>query len=139
MDITGFDSKLDLADGEWIDSIPLPGFEGVKLKVRSANYRPYTRARDRGFRAVSAAQNSEEWEDAIWRVGGEAMARHLLLDWKGISLGKKVTKFDPDLASKLLTANDPHGIGEAFRRAVDWASSEVARRLREKTDALAKN
>lgn len=139
MDITGFDDKIDLTEGEWVDSIPLPGFEGVSLKVRSANYRPFTRARDRSFRKIDGEPGTDAWEDALWQIGGEVMAEHLLLDWKGVSIGKKATKFDKDLARRLLMADDPHGIGESFRRAVDWASSQVAARLKERTDKLAKN
>ena len=38
-DISNLNAKVDLADGEWIDDIP--DHPGLRLRVRSARYKPY--------------------------------------------------------------------------------------------------
>lgn len=137
MDISGINDKADLAEGQWVAGIH--GLPGVELQVRSANYRPYVRARDRALRAVAPDMAQDSGEDAFWAVVGKAMADHLLTGWKGLTMGGKATEFEPALAAQLLTADDPHGIGERFRRGVDWASSKVASDLMAKTERLAGN
>lgn len=137
MEISGINDKTDLTEGQWIGGIP--GLPGVELQVRSANYRPYIRARDRALRDAAPDLSTDEGDEAFWAITGRAMADHLLTGWRHLKMGGKAVTFDPGLAVQLLTANDPHGIGEKFRRGVDWASTKVASDLLAKTETLAGN
>lgn len=137
MEISGINDKTDLSDGTWVKDIP--GLLGVELQVRSANYRPYVRARDRALREAAPDMATIEGEEVFWSITGKAMAEHLLTDWRGLTVGGKATRFDGGLAVQLLTSDDPHGIGERFRRGVDWASSKVAADLLSRTEKLAGN
>lgn len=137
MEISGIYDKADLAEGQWVGGIP--GLPGVELQVRSANYRPYVRARDRALREAAPDMAQDGGEDAFWAITGRAMAEHLLTGWRGLKVQGEAAGFDTGLAVQLLTADDPHGIGERFRRGVDWASSKVAADLIAKTERLAGN
>ena len=138
MDISGIKDKIDLEEGRWIGSIPFPGMAGVEFHVRSANYKPFQRARDKGFRDLALAEGDDA-EDGFWAITAKAMAEHLLINWRGIVMGGEEAKFNPALAVELLTADDPHGIGDRFRKSVDWASSKIAADLMAKTEKVAKN
>lgn len=137
MEISGIEDKVDLAEGQWVKNIP--GLPGVELQVRSANYRPYVRARDRALRDAAPDMAQDGGEDAFWTITGRAMAEHLLTGWRGLTHRGEAVEFDAGRAVNLLTADDPHGIGERFRRGVDWASSKVAADLMAKTERLAGN
>lgn len=123
MDISGFTDTMDLSNAQWVGNIPFVGFDGVELMVRSPNYKQFVRARDAAMRAM--AMRDDDTTDA-WLVTAGEMARHLLVDWKGIVIDGKEAEFDADLAFKLMTADDPHGIGERMRKALDYACSSVA-------------
>lgn len=137
MDISRINDKIDLSEAKWVKDIPFPGFQGVELLVRSANYRPYVKARDKALRA-DAADGADD-EDAFWLAVGGAMADHILLGWKGMTDGGELAEYDPSTAASLLRAFDPHGIGQRFRHGVDWASSRVAADLLAKTETVAGN
>ena len=145
MDISGFEDTFDLSQGEWVDAFPVAGMDGVKLLVRSANYGPYQTARDRIFRAIFTMKDKfkgmseDEQEEALLLVVAPEMAKHLLLDWDGVTSGDKDLPFDVDVAAKLLAANDPHGIGRTFRKSVEFASLKVAHDIRTRSEDLAKN
>ena len=137
MDISGINDKIDLAEGEWVSDVPqLPG---VEFLVRSANYKPYARARDKALRDAAPDMATDAGEDAFWLIIGAKMAEYLVLDWKGLTSGGKPSKFTPEAVMALLTADDPHAIGYRFRKGVDYASSLVAARIASRTDKLAKN
>lgn len=127
MDIANLSKKLDLNEGEWIDEIP--DMEGVRLKVRSTNYKPF-RVATAGLARRSGKKLSTDAGLADFTVNsGKPLAEHILLDWEGLTDGGKPLKYDPVKALKILTADDDHGIGNAFRRAVEWAGDQVAERL----------
>lgn len=137
MDISGISDKIDLTEGQWVDGIPqLPG---VQFLVRSANYKPYARARDRALRDAAPDMATDDGEEAFWLIIGAKMAEHLILDWKGVTSGGKPSDFTAEAAMAILTADDPHAIGYRFRRGVDYASSVIAARHAARTDALVKN
>ncbi len=137
MEIAGYNDTADLSEAHWIKG--MPSLPGVELQVRSGNYRPYILARDRALRAAAPDMATDEGEEMFWAITAKAMAEHLLTGWRGLTLGGKPTDFDPALALALLTANDPHRIGEKFRHGVDWAASRVASDLKAKTERLAGN
>lgn len=137
MDISGISDKIDLTEGQWVDKIP--GLPGVSLHVRSANYKPYTRTRSKVLRDAAPDMDTDEGDAQFWMLAGSTMAEHLLIGWKGLKSGEDEVAFTPKMAVQILTADDPHGIGERFRRGVDWASAQVAEQLAKRTDKLAKN
>ncbi|MGA0540732.1 hypothetical protein [Neotabrizicola sp. VNH66] len=137
MDIAGINDKVDLTEGQWVKDIP--ALPGVELLVRSANFKPYTRARDRALREAAPDTMTDDGLDVFWKITGGMMAEHLLLGWKGVKSGGKDAEFTADQAKALLTADDPHGIGEKFRKGTDYASSIVASRIAAKTETLAGN
>ena len=139
MDILGFEDKTSLDDGEWVKDFPFTGLEGVEFHIRSVHYKPYCRARDTLYRAAALSDDPAKQEELMAVISAPAAAEHLLINWRGITLGGKEAKFSPDLAVKLLTADDSHGVGEKFRMAVGWASAKVADDLMAKVDAVAKN
>jgi len=139
MDIAGLNDSFDLTDSHWVDKIPM--LPGVSLNVRSVNLKAYTKARDRALRELVGDDQltPDELEDRRWLIIGEKMADHLLVDWKGVTEGGKPVEFTVDRGRALLMADDPHDIGERFRRGVDFASATVAARLAKKASDLAKN
>lgn len=139
MDILGFEDKTSLDDGEWVKDFPFLGLDGVEFHIRSANYKPYTRARDALYRAAALSDDPAKQDAIMTVIAAPAIADHLLINWKGITLGGKEAKFSPDLATKLLTAEDSHGVGDRFRMAVTWASDKVASDLLAKVGEVAKN
>lgn len=137
MDISGFKDNIDLSEARWIGDIAIPGMQGVRFKVRSPNYKPFTAARDRAMR--SAAMDDSDDAGRFWIATAAEMARHLLVDWDGVTMGGETAKFDADLALALFSAEDPHGIGERFRKALDYATSSVAVDLLAKREEIAGN
>lgn len=123
--------RVDLkaqGEGEW-QPAPWPG---VRLRVRSIDYEPYTNERDRE-RERLAAQYMRAFNipDAVWRpILGGLLAEHLLLGWEGIE-----PAYDGDTAREVLMALD----GEALRQAVILAAQRVGVREVEFVAELEKN
>lgn len=127
MDIGNLSKKLNLDEGEWIDDIP--DMDGVRFKVRSTNYKPF-RVATAGLARKSGKKLNTDAGLADFTIrAGEPLAAHILLDWDGITEGEKPLKFTDKKALELLTADDDHGIGNMFRRGVEWAGDQVAERL----------
>jgi|TARA_R100000479_G_scaffold176487_1_gene131346 hypothetical protein len=132
MDIANLDKKLDLSEGEWIDDIP--DNPGLRLKVRSTNYKPF-RVATAGLARRSGKQlNTDEGLADFTVSAGKPLAEHILLDWDGVNSNGKAVKYKPDIALALLTADDDLGIGNKFRRAVEYAADQVADRLAKQTE-----
>ena len=137
MDIAALDKKVDLAPGQWVDDIP--NEPGLRLKVRSTNFKPYEVATaGLGRRRQKQLKTDTGLVDFATELG-KPLAEHILLDWDGMTSAGKAVKYSPDLALKILTANDDHGIGKGFRRAVEWAGDHVADKLAEDTAEIAGN
>lgn len=137
MDIALLDRAVDLSPGEWVDDIP--DQPDLRLRVRSTNYKPYKVAvaglsRRFGKRLKTDA-GLVEFQAAL----GKPLAEHILLGWEGVKSGGKDMPYSPEIALAVLTANDDHGIGAEYRRAVEWAGDHVAERLAEDTEVLAGN
>lgn len=137
MDIALLDKKVDLTEGQWVSDIP--GNDSLRLLVRSSNYKPF-RIATAGLARRSAKELSKDEGLMDFTIhAGEAQAQHLLLDWDGVKANGKPIKFDAALALKLLTADDDHGIGNKFRRAVEYAADQVAVNLAADTREAAGN
>lgn len=81
------DLELNLAavdDGAWVDT--LPDLEGVRVRVRGTDYKPYQKA----LRQALAGQGRKQRLQATMDVEGydvltrKLMAEHLVVAWDGI-------------------------------------------------------
>ncbi|MCL8382052.1 hypothetical protein [Xanthobacter aminoxidans] len=121
--------NIDLeTSGTWIESTSYPG---VSYLVRGIHYQPFETARDLGAQALAKTYRTKPVPLAERNaVLGSAIAKHLLLDWKGFD-----EDHDPSRALEMLT--DP-----AFRTLLDdvlQASTAVGKQDLEFTETLAKN
>lgn len=119
------DKPVDVAGGEWVDDIP--NHPGVRLKVRSRNYKPFNVAHDgllRSFgKRATQAHNSQIYQ----AKAGELLAQHILLDWENaVQVKGKPAKYSKDIAVKVLTSVDERGMGQTFRDVVAYAAGIVA-------------
>ncbi|SNT19537.1 hypothetical protein [Sphingopyxis indica] len=137
MDIANLNKKADLSEGEWIDDIP--DMEGVRFKVRSTNYKPFRVATAGLARRSGKKLRTDEGVVNYSITAGKALAEHILLDWDGVTEGGKPLKFDGKKALAILTADDDFGIGETFRRGVEYAGDQVADRVAKKAEEAAGN
>lgn len=145
MDIGNIDKPIDLAPGEWIDDIP--ALPGVRLLVRSTNYKPYEVAIQGLARRSGKKLNTDEGMGKFSIATGKVLAEHILLDWDlskaedvaVLTKNGKPLGFSKDNALLILTAADPHGVGKAYRNGVEWAGDQVADRVRERAAEAAGN
>jgi hypothetical protein len=117
--------KADLQreeEGDWIEITDLPG---VSLKVRSITSKAYSMALSTLTQKLSRryGQRPIPPEESL-KENGKLLARHILLDWKGIDDddGKTPMPFSPALAEEVLSNPE-------FRKlanAVVWAANRVA-------------
>lgn len=139
-DISKLNEKLDLSSGEWIDDIP--DNPGLRLKVRSQRYKFFKVAHERLTRKYQKVKRDipdDEW--------GAILADHILVDWDAseadgpivLKQKGKIVPYSPELAKTVLTAEDDHGIGNAWRLAVTMASNELTERNLTATEDAAKN
>lgn len=145
MELSTLTKKVDLSGGEWVDEIP--DHPGLRLKVRSANYKPYRVASSGFYRRNSKVIQTDEGLVETMPDTGKHMAEHLLVDWdmthaKGpyalTDKGKPVP-YSTDVALHILTLDDDHGIGGEYRSAVLWAANKVAENLAATTKAVSGN
>lgn len=129
MDIANLNKKVDLTEGEWVDDIP--DQPGLRLRVRSTNYKPFRVATAGLARRSGKKLNTDEGIADFTVSAGKPLADHILVDWDGVNSGGKAVKYDAKTALAVLTADDDHGIGQGFRRAVEWAGDRVAEKLLE--------
>lgn len=138
MDIGNISKKADLNEGHWIDDIP--EMEGVELLVRSTNYKPFKIATAGIARKSGKKMRTDAGLVNFHITSGKALAEHILLGWRGdVKENGKELKFDPKRALAILTADDDHGIGDIWRRGVEWAGDQVAERIAETAKEAAGN
>lgn len=115
-------------EGQW-QPAPWPG---VRFRVRSIDFEPYTNERDRERERLAAQYlGAGNIPNSIWAgMLGRLLAEHILLEWDGIS-----PAYDPDVAHDVLTAAD----GAAMREAVVKAAQRVGVRELEFVAELEKN
>lgn len=142
MDITSLDAQVDLSEGEWIEDD-----SGARFLVRSSNYPKFKGATMRVGRKSAGKLDTDAGNvDFIARLG-RPIAEHLLLSWDlagaegllALTVKGKPAPYSAELALKTLTANDPYGIGNAFRNAVEAAANVVRDRLAEQASEAAGN
>lgn len=145
MEIGKLNDPVDLAPGEWVDDIP--SLPGVRVKVRSTNFKPYETGIQGLARRLGKKMNTDQGMAQFNLATGKVLAEHILLDWdlSGADDDIIITQhgqplpFSADSALMVLTANDKHGIGKAYRNGVEWAGDRVAERLRERAKEAAGN
>lgn len=137
-DISKLDEKLDLTSGEWIDNID--DNPGLKLKVRSQRYKFFKSAFDRVNRKAGKNGVSD-------KEFGELLADYILVDWDFqdadgplvLTDNGRPVPYSPEIAKKVLTAEDDRGIGSAWRLAVVAASNIITERNLTSMEGAAKN
>lgn len=138
LDLDLIDKPIDVTGGEWVGD--LPNHPGVRLKVRSGSYRPFTVAHDRLVRSfgkrAATAHTTPEYQKGI----GALLAEHILLDWENaVTKGGVSQPYDKALATQVLTSVDERGMGKTFRDVVAYAASVVADRHQGLADDIAGN
>lgn len=137
MDVSNLSKKANLNDGEWVDDIP--EMDGVRLLVRSTNFKPYKAAVAGLARRSGKKLRTDAGVINFSVASGKALADHILLGWEGMTEGGKPLKYDPKKAVAILTADDDFGIGDTFRRGVEWAGDSIAERISETAKEAAGN
>ena len=145
MEIGNLDKPVDLAPGEWIEDIP--ALPGVRLLVRSTNFKPYEVAIQSLARRSGKKLNTDDGMSKFSIATGKVLAEHILLDWDlskaedvaVLTKNGKPLPFSKDNALLVLTAADEHGVGKAYRNGVEWAGDQVADKVRERAVEAAGN
>lgn len=137
MDIALQNKPVDLAPGEWVDDIQ--DQPGLELRVRSTNFKPYRIAVASISRRFGKRLKTDEGLVEFQAAIGKPLAEHILLDWRGVTSGGAEVPYSPEVALAILTADDDHGVGADFRKAVESAGDNVAERLAKKTEEIAGN
>lgn len=113
-----------ISAGQWVSDIPEMG--DLRLRVRGWTAPEASALRGRLERAVSRADRdrSGRINDAeAARITSRVLADVILLDWEGVTSGKKKVAYSEDLAREWLTNPD----FRPFADAVAWASQAVDR------------
>ncbi len=121
------DKPVDLAGGEWVGDIP--NHPGVRFKVRSRNYKPFTVAHDRLLRSFGKRAATAPSTPEYQKAAGALISEHLLLDWENaVKKSGKDSAYNRKLADQVLTSVDDRGMGQTFRDAVAYCAGVVADR-----------
>ncbi|MBP6818348.1 MAG: hypothetical protein KBC46_03490 [Ferrovibrio sp.] len=88
-------------DGDWVD---VPGYPGIRLKVRALSYTPYQNALQKLIERVNAEAKkalkvgrSYDKVEAMDRGNGLLLATMILQDWDGFD-----TAYSPEVTAELL-------------------------------------
>lgn len=145
MDIGKINEPIDLAPGEWIDEIP--ALPGARVRVRSTNYKPYKVGVQGLARRAGKKLNTDEGVGKFNVSTGKVLAEHILVDWDltkaediaVLTSNGAPLEFTRDNALMVLGADDPHGVGQAFRNGVEWAGDQLADRIRTRSEEASGN
>lgn len=132
MEFSTLKKKADLTEGEWVDCSSVPG---MSVKVRSVRYKLY---RDE-MALVTLVQG--EGTDNFAAENGRLLAKHILLDWKGLPITDKgkPLPYSAKNAEFIMTFDDDHGICDSVKMAVWNAAQEVAQRIKERAGKASGN
>ena len=120
MKVSSFKRDSSRAEaGEWVDDVP--GFPGVRFKVRGLQSLAFSDAQARLQRQVPAHKRKEDGSiepSLAYAVMGKAMQQAVLLDWDGIEDDEgNPMIYDADLAMTWLTDMDYSHFAEAIMAA----------------------
>lgn len=144
-ELSRLNEEIDLSDGYWIDEVE--DHPGLRLKVRSLNYKPYQVATNAFYRRNRRLVETDDGFITAIPATGKHIAAHLLLDWDmsnatgpvALKNKGKPVEYNTEVALAVLTADDPHGVGAQYRNAVLWAAGKVAERLASEAETLSGN
>jgi hypothetical protein len=137
MDIANLTKSANLNEGQWVGDLPEMG--DIRFKVRSTGFKPYKVAVAGLARRTGKKLRTDEGVIDFAVTTGKALAEHILLDWEGVTDGGKPLKYDAKKALAILTADDDFGIGEAYRKAVEWAGDRLAEQIKDQATEAAGN
>ncbi len=145
MDIGKLNDPVDLAPGEWIGDIP--ALPGARLKVRSTNYRPYRTAVQGLARRSGKKLNTDEGMGRFNVATGKPLAEHIVVDWDlseaedvaALTDNGEPLAYSKERALLVLGADDPHGVGQAFRNGAEWAGDQIADMVRKRAEEASGN
>ncbi len=113
--------------GAWVGDIPIPLFDGIRLRVRRLWNPDYVALHDQ-----LSEDNTDLSEAANGRrITDECLLQTVLVGWDGVD-----DPFSIDAARLMLADPD---MGTVFRNAVFWASSHVGDQVKADLEADAKN
>lgn len=138
MDISNIGKKHDLAGTRWFDDIP--DHDGLRVQVRSTNYKPYKDA----MKAAGLKHNKAFRKGEGGDIAGKVMAEHLLVSfdakgWAGLTNGGKPIEYSKETALAIMTGDDSFGICAAFQNAVFQCAQDFADEQRENAETAAGN
>lgn len=144
-DISRLSETVDLTGAEWIDEIS--EIPGLRLRVRSINYKPYQASSGGVYRRNRKLTESDEGILEVLPKSGKPLAENLLVDWDmskasgpyALTDGGEPVAYTKDVALAVLTADDGHGVGQTYRNAVIEAANRVAEKLLSATNENAGN
>ena len=119
--------------GAWVKDIPVPGFDGVALRVRGLNNPDARRLREK--LASEAGKGGPIAGEKLDAIASEVIAEAILLDWNLTDDGAPLP-FSKEKAAELLADED---IGPLLREAVSYAASVVGDKGAAELDAAAGN
>ncbi len=120
--------------GAWVRNIPVPGFDGVALKVRGANSAAARLLRDKLVRELPKGREVDQSE--IDKMSDRIIVDVLLVGWTLTGDDGAELDCSADIVRGLLADAD---IGPLLREAVSWASAAVGERGEAEIEAAAKN
>ena len=132
------DKPVDVEGGEWVGDIP--NHPGMRIKVRSSNYKPFTVAHDALLRSFGKRAMKAHNSPVYQAKAGALLAEHILLDWEDVVLvDGKSAKYSKAHALKILTSVADTNMGQKFRDEVAYASGIVADNLLGMAEDIAGN
>lgn len=145
MDVSNLNEPIDLAPGEWVEDIP--ALPGARLKVRSTNFKPFKTAIQGLARRAGKKLNTDDGVGKFNVATGKPLAEHILLDWDlsaaedeaALTENGNPLPFSQAWALTILSADDAHGVGQAFRTGVEWAGDQLADRMRKRVGEASGN
>lgn len=138
MDISNLTKKRDLSGTKWFEDIP--DHEGLRIQVRSTNYKPYKDA----MKALGLKHSKKLSRGEGGALAGKVMAEHILVNfdaknWTGLTNAGKPLEYSRETALTLMTADDDLGICAAFQNAVFECAKELAEEQRKQAEDAAGN
>lgn len=138
MDISDLNKKRDTAGTKWFDDIP--EHEGLRIQVRSTNYKPYKDA----MKALGLKHSKKLSRGEGSSLTGKVIAEHLLVcfdakNWTGLTNNGEPLEFSRETALTLMTAEDDLGICAAFQNAVFECARDFAEEQRKQAEDAAGN
>jgi hypothetical protein len=115
-DIKAHRQKLD--SGTLVGDIPLPGFEGVRLCVRSMRNNDFIKLETKLVRGLSSGRRLDISPEQAQSIEDECLKQTVLMGWDGIPDAFTAETVDGIFA-------DPD-FGDTFREAIRWCAQAAA-------------